>query len=95
MKHGRIADPLAAETVAALADDVVSAVQEDEGMADEIAEVDALLESIDRELADDERREQLRVLHDVTDQVRARRARRRADRVALRSLPPRFAGEAA
>lgn len=100
MKHGRIADPLAADRFAALADDVVFAVQEEEEMAREVAEVDALFESVERELADDERTEQFRVLRDCTDQVRARRARRRADRAAVRSLPVRLSagplgGEAA
>ncbi|MQA62372.1 MAG: hypothetical protein GEU86_12930 [Actinophytocola sp.] len=52
--------------------------------------VDSLLELFDRELVADERAGAVRVARDAVGQVRARRARRRADRVALRSLPVRL-----
>lgn len=90
MRQVRISDQAAMDVVAALGDDVVFAVEKEEEMAKEIAEVDALLESVDRELVADERTETVRITRDTVGQVRARRARRRADRVALRSLPVRL-----
>lgn len=54
-------------------------------------EIDRLLEEVDRELVAEERAEGVRLLLDVTDQRRPRRARRRAERVALRALPTRIA----
>lgn len=95
MKTARITDPQACQVLAELGDDVVSAVQKEEEMAREIAEVDALLEEIERELAADERLELVRVTRDATDQVRARRTRRRSDRAALRVLPVQLRGGAA
>lgn len=92
MKTARISDPLAREALALWSDDVVSADQKEDQMAREIAEVDALLEEIDRDLAADARLELARLTHDTADQVRARRARRRADRAALRTLPGRLGG---
>lgn len=92
MKSVRITDPLASEALAALGDDVVCAVQREEDMAEEIARVDALLEEADREWARDERTETVRITRVATDQVRARRARRRADREVLRALPTRLSG---
>lgn len=53
---------------------------------------DTEFESIERALAADERTEQVRLSRAMTDQVRARRARRRADRAAVRLLPVRLAG---
>lgn len=55
------------------------------------AAVDRLLEEMDRELAEAERTEQVRVTHEFTDQIRARRAHRRAGRVVMRALPSRVA----
>lgn len=92
MKTARISDPVARKALAVLSDDIVSADQKEAQMAREIAEVDALLEEIDRDLAADTRLELVRLTHDATDQVRARRARRRADRAALRTLPGRLGG---
>lgn len=59
-------------------------------MAAEVAYIDRLLAEVDRELADQERTEQVRLKHYFTDQVRARRALRRAERGVLRSLPTRL-----
>ncbi|GAA5115935.1 hypothetical protein [Haloechinothrix salitolerans] len=92
MKSVRITDPVASEALAALGDDVVCAVQREEDMAAEIARIDALLEEADRDLACDERAESVRISRVATDQVRARRARRRADREVLRALPTRLSG---
>ncbi|WP_410662794.1 hypothetical protein [Amycolatopsis sp. lyj-84] len=52
--------------------------------------IDALLEEVDRELAADEHAASAAFLYDFTDQRRAGRARRRAGREALRSLPVRL-----
>lgn len=54
------------------------------------ADVDQVLEEVDRELAAAERIEWARVSRSFTDQIRAQRAKRRAARVALRSLPVRL-----
>jgi len=92
MKSVRITDPQASRALAVLGDDVVCAVQREEEMAAQIAQVDALLDEADRELACDERAELVRITRDATDQVLARRARRRADREVLRALPTRLSG---
>ncbi|MGH3517594.1 MAG: hypothetical protein ACRDQ7_09320 [Haloechinothrix sp.] len=80
----------AADALAALLDDDVSAVHQEEEMSQERAEVDALIESVDRELAAEARAEAVRVAASGHDQVRARRVRRRADREVPRSLPTRL-----
>lgn len=90
MKFARIADRQAAEAVALLDDEVVCAVAEEEAMAAEVAEIDRLIDEVDQELAVQERTEQVRVSRAFTDQVRAQRSRRRADREVLRALPPRL-----
>jgi hypothetical protein len=54
------------------------------------AEIDRLLEDVDRELAAQERTEKVQLAHRFTDQVRARRMHRRADREVLRALPVRI-----
>lgn len=87
MKSARITDRHAAEALVWLADDDISAVQKEEAMAAEVAEIERLLEEIDRELVAAERAERVRVSRRFTDQVRAQRAKRRAARVAVRSLP--------
>lgn len=92
MKSVKITDPQVSRALAELGDDVVCAVQREEDMAAEIARIDALLEEADRDLAREERTESVRITRDVTDQVRARRARRRADREVLRMLPTRLSG---
>jgi hypothetical protein len=67
----------------------------------EDAEIVRLLEQVDRELAAEQRKEGSRIDRNFTDQRQARRAHRRAARLALRSLPIQLdasdssAGEAA
>lgn len=90
MKFARITDPLAAEVVAAVSDETVSAVHEEEAMAAEVAEIDRLIDEVDRELAAQERTESVRVSRAFPDARRMRRARRRADRELLRALPQRL-----
>lgn len=94
MKRARIADRAAAELVATLADDDVFAVQKEEHMAAqavaEAALIDRVIDEVDRELAAQDRVEQVRLSRSFTDQVRARRARRRADREVLRAVPVRL-----
>lgn len=96
MKHARIASAEAAR-VSTLSDDDVSAVQRDEHQAaqaaEEVALVDRLLEEIDRELIAQQRAEHERLSRAFTDQVRARRAHRRADRAVVRTLPAHLAAE--
>jgi hypothetical protein len=95
MKVVRITDQRAADAVARLADDDVSAVRKEEAMAAEQAEVDRLLEDVDRELAACELAEGARLSLDYRDAHPARRVRRRVERKVLRSLPSRLpvAGE--
>jgi hypothetical protein len=59
----------------------------EEHAAGERAEVDALIEQAESEWAAADRAEQARVSRTFTDQPRARRAHRRADRTVLRKLP--------
>lgn len=84
MEFARIADRQAREVLAVLADPDVSAVAKEEEMARERAEVEALLQEVDRELAGQVRTESQRVNREVRGQARACR---RADREVLRSLP--------
>lgn len=93
MKPARITDPQASEVLAALGDDLVSAVEREELMAAEVAEIDRLIDEVDRDLAVQARTESVRITRDATDQVRARRARRRADRELLRALTSRGAAD--
>jgi len=93
MKFARITDPLAVEVVAAVSDETVSAVEREEAMAAEVAEIDRLIDEVDRDLAVQERTESVRITRDTTDQVRARRARRRAEGELLRALTSRGAAE--
>ncbi|WP_232376276.1 hypothetical protein [Amycolatopsis aidingensis] len=54
------------------------------------ADVDALLDEVDRELAAEHRVASVRVSHDFADPRQARRVARRAERAVLRSLPARL-----
>jgi hypothetical protein len=72
----------------------ISAVQHDEDVASEIAEIDRLIEDVERELAETEHEVLVRLTHDFTDQRRAVRASRRAGRGVLRSLPQVVPAEA-
>jgi len=93
MKSVKITDPQASRVLAEWGDDVVCAVEREEEMAAEIARIDALLEEADRDLVREERTESVRITRVATDQVRARRARRRADREVLRALALRGAAD--
>ncbi|SNR87533.1 hypothetical protein SAMN06265360_12640 [Haloechinothrix alba] len=90
MEFTRIADREARLRLGTVLDPDVVAVQQEEDMARERAEIDALIEEADREFAAEARVETERVHREVRGQVRARRARRRADREVLRSLPVRL-----
>lgn len=68
----------------------ISAVQKEEDMRREREEIDRLIQEVDRELAAEERSAAVRLTHSYTDQRRVQRARRRAEHVALRSLPTRL-----
>lgn len=87
MKTARITDQQAIDAMTRLADDLVSAVVEEEVMAAEVACIDRMIDEVDQELAAQERTERVRLSRSYTDQVLAQRARRRAERVALRALP--------
>lgn len=87
MDTARIADRQAREALAALVDEDITAVLEEEAMAAEVAYIDRLIEEVDRELVAQERTALVRVTHRFTDEVRARRAYRRAERDVLRTLP--------
>ncbi|MPY82593.1 MAG: hypothetical protein GEV00_04580 [Actinophytocola sp.] len=90
MKFARITHPQASAVLAELGDDLVSAEREEELMAAEVAEIDRLIDEVDRELAAQERIEAVRVSRAFTDARRQRRVRRRADRELLRALPERL-----
>jgi len=83
----RIADREVREACLCSLDPDVSAVQRDEDVASEMAEVDRLIEAVERELVETERSVLVRLTHDFTDQRRAFRSARRAGRGVLRSLP--------
>lgn len=75
------------EALFALVDDDISSVAREEETAVERAALDALIEEMEQEWVAAQRVETWRVSRDLTDQRRARRAHRRADREALRLLP--------
>ncbi|WP_232376380.1 hypothetical protein [Amycolatopsis aidingensis] len=58
-------------------------------MRKERAEIERVIEEVDRELVAEERSAMVRVSHDFADPQQARRAARRAGRAVLRSLPVR------
>lgn len=89
MEFARIADRQARAALALWSDEDITAVHEEEVMAVEVAYIDRLIDEVDRELVAQERAELVRMTRRFTDQVRARRAHRRADRAAVRSLPRR------
>lgn len=90
MEFARIADPQAREAAAVWSDDDIAAARTEIDMAAEVAYIERLIAEVDRELADQERIEQVRVTHNFTDQRQARRAHRRAESGVLRSLPTRL-----
>ena len=90
MSSPRITSRRVARALRPLLDDDVTSAAIDEHAAGESAEVDALIEQTEREWAAAERTETARVSRMFTDQPRARRAHRRADRTVLRLLPDRL-----
>jgi hypothetical protein len=90
MKPARITDRMALDALFPVLDDDISTVEHDEETAAEIAEIDRLIDEVDRELAAERHTETFRIARDFTDQRRARRAHRRNDRMTLRSLPERL-----
>lgn len=95
MKFARINHPQASAVLAELGDELVSAEREEAAMAAEVAEIDRLVDEVDRELTQQERIESVRLTRTFADTRRVRRARRRADREALRALPGRLDPSAA
>lgn len=90
MEFARITDQHVAARVAVLLDEDVSAVQEVEDMEREQAEIDRLIESVDRELIAEDRRASFRMARDAGDGQWVRRSRRRSERAAVRRLPTRL-----
>lgn len=90
MEFARITERGVAEYVATLLDEDVCAVQEVEDMEREQAEVDQLIESVNRELVAEGRLAAFRLDHDRSDGQWVRRSRRRSERNAVRSLPLRL-----
>lgn len=84
MKAGRIADREVRKAWFHHLDPDISAVRRDEDVADEVAEIDRLIEVVERELAEAEHTVLVRLTHDVADERRAVRASRRARRVVPR-----------
>lgn len=68
------------------ADPDISAIADEEAMREERAEVDRLLEQVDRELEQEQATEEFRVSRSLASAQQARQARRRAERVALRNV---------
>jgi hypothetical protein len=81
---GLDADVSAVEAAAAMAWDYLDYAGQEE------REIDALLASVDRELAAATAAANVRVTHTFTDARRANRATRRTGRTVLRTLPTRL-----
>jgi hypothetical protein len=94
MRFVRVADREAAEVLAWLTDEDVCAVREEEDVAVERAEVDRLLEAVDRALLVAPVVESARLSLDHRDPHPYRRTRRRAGRAVVRSLPAWLPGGA-
>lgn len=90
MRTARITSRQASEALFPLVDEDISTVVREEEMAAEVAEIDALIEEVDRELAAEADAAAHRALRPFTDVERARRSQRRTVRDALRSLPVRI-----
>lgn len=114
MKTNQMTSRVVRVAVSLLDEDFVRVAREEEQAAEiaeidelvteelgDLAELDALVEEADGLFSAAEAAETFRVSRELTDPARARRAHRRADRKALRSLPMRLdmtgfdAGEAA
>lgn len=87
MSSPRITSRQAIQALRPLLDDDIAAVAIEEQAAAEATELDAVIEQAEREWAVAARTETARVSRMFTDQPRARRAHRRADRTVLRMLP--------
>ncbi|MGH3631233.1 MAG: hypothetical protein ACRDRL_27795 [Sciscionella sp.] len=90
MEFVRITDQQARDVLWPVLDADISAVRQEEEMVRERAEVDRLVEDVDRELVAERRAELSRLALDVSDGQWARRMRRRSERAVLRSLPTRL-----
>ncbi|PXY32114.1 hypothetical protein [Prauserella muralis] len=86
MKTARITSRQARESVDLAFDQDIWSVTKEEEMAAEVAEIDALIDEVDRELAAEAGAAASRALRPFTDVDRARRAQRRAVRDALALL---------
>lgn len=97
-----ITDPAVRRALQAQLDEDISAVAREEEAfveraeieaalaaewGDQATDLDSLVEEWERVWSAADRTESWRVSRDMTDQVRARRTHRRADRSAMRSLP--------
>lgn len=87
MKFARIASAQAVDALFPLVDEDISIVEREEAMAAEVAELDRLIEEAEREWVAADVEAAARVARDGGQKVPARRARRRAGRELLRSLP--------
>jgi hypothetical protein len=90
MSSPRITNRRVVHALRPLLDDDIAAVAVEEHAAAEATEFDAVIEQAEREWAAAERTETARISRMFTDQPRARRAHRRADRTVLRMLPDRL-----
>lgn len=105
MRNARITNREARRALVPLLDEDMATVAEEEAMAAEVAEVDALvrselgeeaalldgvIEQAERDWAATDRAERFRLSRNLTDPVRVRRATRRVGRLVLRSLPVRL-----
>lgn len=87
MSSPRITSPRVIDALRLLLDDDVAGVAAEEHAAAEAAAIEVLIERAEREWTAAERTETARLSRMFTDQPRARRAHRRADRTVLRALP--------
>jgi hypothetical protein len=90
MSSPRITNRRVVRAIRPLLDDDIAAVAVEEHAAAEVTGLDAVIEQAEREWAAAERTEAARISRMFTDQPRARRAHRRADRAVLRTLPDRL-----
>lgn len=90
MRTARITDRTFVAALDMAFDDDITAIQQEEVMAAEVAYINALIAEIDSELVDNERTQEIRVHHTYTDPHSAGQIRRRSDRAALRELPKRL-----
>jgi hypothetical protein len=94
IQTGRIVDREVRKDWLYRLDSDISAVQREEGTASEEAQIDRLIEDVERELAESEHAMLVRLTHDFTDQRRAFWVSRRVGRGVLRLLPQVVPAEA-